>query len=143
MSLSQSISTGSTSSSNTIPPMQLNEPEMDPSNILYNDHQNYQTIFTNDSRFFDTSLHLYKSYRKLGYIQSDKRKPLKVTVIPPSTNTLKPQINGYHHQSRSKSTGSANNHRTHLKNDETLKPQFSRNNGKENRSFAFLIHLIF
>lgn len=40
----------------------------DTSNRLYDDRDHFQSIFTNDSRFFDTSLHLFKSYAELGYI---------------------------------------------------------------------------
>jgi len=77
MSTTHSIDTDSTSSSNTMPTRSWNEQQIDPSNILYNDHQNYQIIFTNDSRFFDTSLHLFKSYRDLGYIPLDNKKSKK------------------------------------------------------------------
>ncbi|CAF3609631.1 unnamed protein product [Rotaria socialis] len=41
------------------------------SNLRYENRDHFQSIFTNDSRFFDTSLHLYKSYAALGYIQSN------------------------------------------------------------------------
>jgi hypothetical protein len=119
MSVTKSVSTDSTSSST-----QMNEQQMDPSNILYNDHQNYHTIFTNDSRFFDTSLHLFKSYCDLGYIQLDDKKSQK-SSFSNSINTLKPpQSNGYHSRWRSKPTGFSTNH------DGTLKPPFSRSNGK-------------
>jgi len=77
MSITRSISTNSTSSSNITPTVQPNGQRIDPSNILYNDHQNYQTIFTNDSRFFDTSLHLFKSYCDLGYIKLHNKKSKK------------------------------------------------------------------
>lgn len=129
MSMSYSIhSTDSTSSSNTMP---TNQQQLDPSNILYNDHQNYQIMFTNDSRFFDTSLHLYKSYRESGYIQSNKKKPKK-SLFSSSTNMLKPQSNGHHDHERSKSTGFKTNHEVNGCNDATLKPATSKNNSKKN-----------
>ncbi|CAF3788015.1 unnamed protein product [Rotaria magnacalcarata] len=43
----------------------------DSSNLRYENRDHFQSIFTNDSRFFDTSLHLFKSYAALGYIQSN------------------------------------------------------------------------
>jgi len=115
MSTTNSISTDSTSS--------MNEQKMDPSNILYNDHQNYQIIFTNDSRFFDTSLHLFKSYCDLGYIQLNDKKSKK------KLNTLKPQANGHENRSRSQ-TGFSSNHNFNGNHDATLKPPFSRKHGK-------------
>jgi len=81
MSITRSISTNSTSSSNITPTVQPNGQRIDPSNILYNDHQNYQTIFTNDSRFFDTSLHLFKSYCDLGYIKLHNKKSKKIYLL--------------------------------------------------------------
>ncbi len=135
MSISNSISTtDSTSSSNAMPTTQSNEQPIDPSNLLYNDHQNYEIIFTNDSRFFDTSLHLFQSYHKLGYIQTDNKK-LKKPFFSTSTNTLKPQVNGQKHRSRSKPTGFRSNHNLDGNNNGTLKPPFSRDHGK--RFFSF------
>jgi hypothetical protein len=126
MSVTHSVGTDSTSSST-----QPNEQLMDPSNILYNDHQNYHTIFTNDSRFFDTSLHLFKSYCNLGYIQLDDKKSNK-SLFPNSTNTLKPpQSNGHHNRWRSKPTGFSTNHDINGHDDGTLKPPFPRRNGKD------------
>lgn len=123
MSATNSISTDSISSS-----IQMNEQQIDPSNILYNDHHNYQTIFTNDSRFFDTSLHLFKSYYDLGYIKSNDKK-LKQNVYPASTDTLKPpsslSSNGHHSRWRPKPAGFSSTH------DKTLKPTFSRNQSKQ------------
>jgi hypothetical protein len=68
-----------------------NEQPIDPSNILYNDRQNYQVIFTNDSRFFDTSLHLFKSYCDLEYIKSDKKKSRKSLLYPMELKLLRDQ----------------------------------------------------
>lgn len=130
MSISHSVSTGSTSSSNTTPAHpQSNGQEMDPSNILYNDHQNYQVIFSNDSRFFDTSLHLYKSYKKLGYAPNNK-KPKK-SKIPNAAHLSKAQSNGNSNHGRSKSAGFRANQEV---NRGTLKPEVPRPNGKENIS---------
>jgi hypothetical protein len=119
-----------------MPTNRLNEEQLDPSNILYNDHQNYQIIFTNDSRFFDTSLHLYKSYRKSGYIQSDNNKKSKKSLFPSSSNMLKPESNGDKHHVRSKSTGFRTNHEFDGY-DATLKPP--KNNGKKNKEMIILI----
>lgn len=131
MSLSHSISTDSTSSLNTTPAhQQSNEQGMDPSNILYNDHQNYRTIFSNDSRFFDTSLHLYKSYKKLGYVPNNK-KPKKSKFSSP-THLSKAQSNGYVNHGRSKSAGFRANQEVNRYNDGTLKPEVPRVNGKKN-----------
>ncbi|CAF0990123.1 unnamed protein product [Rotaria sordida] len=95
MSLKYSASTNSISSSTTVPTIPLNEETIDPSNILYNDRQNYQIIFSNDSRFFDTSLHLFKSYCDLGYIQLDNKKSKRISYASSSTNTFKSQSNGF------------------------------------------------
>ena len=108
---------------------QSNEQGMDPSNILYNDHQNYQTIFSNDSRFFDTSLHLYKSYRKLGYIPIDNKKSKK-SKVPNATHISKAQSNGHSNHVRSKSTGARTNHQSNGHTDGTLKAEVPRRNGK-------------
>ena len=94
MSLDNSIGINSTTSSTTISTKQLDEEIMDPSNILYNDRQHYQNIFTNDSRFFDTSLHLFKSYRTLGYINLDNKKSKKISFSS-SINTLKVFSSGF------------------------------------------------
>jgi hypothetical protein len=113
-----------------------NEQPIDPSNILYNDRQNYQVIFTNDSRFFDTSLHLFKSYCDLEYIKSDKKKSRKSLFSSLSTNTLKPLPNGVKTSSRPKSIGFSSNHDIQRNSNATLKPPFLRNHGK---IFLFLI----
>lgn len=120
MSLTPSISTGSTSSSNTNHRMQSNEQDdVDPSNRLYNDHQNYQIIFSNDSRFFDTSLHLYKSYRKLGYIQINSQNGKNNSRLKLNT-TLRTSTNNI---SNTKSSGASHYNRNNHDNNTTLKPQ--------------------
>jgi len=126
MSVTRSTSTDSTSSSNTMPVIQLNDQQIDPSNILYNDHQNYQIIFTNDSRFFDTSLHLFKSYCDLGYIQLDNKKSKK-HLFSTSTNTLKKQSNGNNNRKKSKRPGFNSDQNIDGNNNGTLKPSLSRN----------------
>jgi len=126
MSVTRSSSTDSLSSSNTTAITQLNEQQIDPSNILYNDRQNYQIIFTNDSRFFDTSLHLFKSYCGLGYIQVDNKK-LRKNLFSSSTNTLKPLPNGANTRSRPQSSGFSSNHDVRRNSNGTLKPPFLRN----------------
>jgi len=126
MSVTRSSSTDSLSSSNTTAITQLNEQQIDPSNILYNDHQNYQIIFTNDCRFFDTSLHLFKSYRDLGYIQLDDKKSKK-HLFSTSTSTLKTESNGNTNRKKSKRPGFSSNQHIDGNNNGTLKPQLSRN----------------
>ena len=125
MSIAHSVSTDSTSSST-----HANEQPIDPSNILYNDHQNYQIIFSNDSRFFDTSLHLFKSYSDLGYIPIENKKFKKrlfSTTTTTTPSTFKSSSTGHHNRWKSKATGFNNGH---TKDDDTLKPSFTRNNGK-------------
>ncbi|UJR28027.1 hypothetical protein I4U23_009286 [Adineta vaga] len=122
----RSISTNSTSSSSV--PMnkkRVNEPVMDPSNLLYNDHQNYQIIFTNDSRFFDTSLHLFKSYCDLGYIQSNQKKSKK-SLQSSSSNAFELQTNGFNSRWRPKPAGFSSNHDNNRNINATLKPSFVR-----------------
>ncbi|CAF3334073.1 unnamed protein product [Rotaria socialis] len=94
MSFKHQRRTNSTTSSNTTPSLPPNDETMDPSNLLYNDRQNYQIIFSNDSRFFDTSLHLFKSYCDLGYIKVDKKKSKKNPPSSSSSNTLRPPSSG-------------------------------------------------
>lgn len=50
---------------------------------MYNDAEHYRSIFTNDSRFFDTSLHLYRSYQRLGYIDSENGKTKRSSLLKP------------------------------------------------------------
>ncbi|CAF2396789.1 unnamed protein product [Rotaria sp. Silwood2] len=113
MSLKHSVSTNSTSSSATVPTMPPNEETFDPSNILYNDRQNYQIIFSNDSRFFDTSLHLFKSYCELGYVQLDNKKSKRNSYASSSTNAPKPPSNGLSSRWRPKPTGFSSNQNIH------------------------------
>lgn len=137
MSLTPSMSTSSTSSSNTNHRMQSNEQDdLDPSNRLYNDHQNYQIIFSNDSRFFDTSLHLYKSYRKLGYIQAtsrnrknDSRLNLTNTLQTSNNNLSNTKSSGVNHHRRNDNDDHINN------NNNTLKPQIRTSTGKINQIY--------
>ncbi|CAF1251257.1 unnamed protein product [Rotaria magnacalcarata] len=95
----------STTSSNTTPSLLPDDETMDPSNLLYNDRQNYQIIFSNDSRFFDTSLHLFKSYCDLGYIKVDKKKSKKNPPSSSSSNTLRPPSSGLNSRWRPRTTG--------------------------------------
>ena len=131
MSSTPSISTSSTSSSNATHRMPSNgQDDLDPSNRLYNDHHNYQIIFSNDSRFFDTSLHLYKSYRKLGYIQASSRNKnngsranLNATLTKPTNNIANSKSSGviHHHH----------DHRNYTDNNTTLKPPTRIANGRK------------
>lgn len=130
MSRTLSISTDSLSSSTTMPKLPPNESTMDPSNILYNDRENYQIIFTNDSRFFDTSLHLFKSYRDLGYIQLDNKKSKK-NGYSSSSNTVKSQTNGFNDSWRPKPSGFSSNHMVNGNPNGKLKSPFSRQQGKD------------
>jgi len=81
MSRKRSDSNHSSSSSNTTTSANNHEN----SNVLYNDHEHYEVIFKNDSRFFDTSLHLFKSYRKRGYLppKTKKRGKSPLLSVPP------------------------------------------------------------
>jgi hypothetical protein len=130
MSLKYSLSTSSTSSSATMSTTQPNEQPIDPSNILYNDRQHYQIIFTNDSRFFDTSLHLFKSYCDVGYIKLDNKKKRKSLLSSSSTNTLRPLSNGVNIPLRTKSIGFSSNHDNQTNSNGALKTPFLRNHGK-------------
>jgi hypothetical protein len=139
MSIRRSLSIDSTSSSATIPTTQKNDQPIDSSNILYNDRQHHQTIFSNDSRFFDTSLHLYKSYRSLGYIKLDTEKS-KRRLFSSSSSTLKPLPNGSNNRWRPRIAGFSSNHDIHGHPNGTLKPPFLKNQGKDIRCF-FLFKL--
>lgn len=83
MSFKRTISIKSTASTSTITTLRSNDLQNNTSNDLYEDRDHFQAIFTNDSRFFDTSLHLFKSYSALGYIQSNNDK----TAITGSSTT--------------------------------------------------------
>ncbi|CAF0891518.1 unnamed protein product [Rotaria sp. Silwood1] len=76
----------------------------DASNVLYENREHFQAIFTNDSRFFDTSLHLFKSYCALGYIQTGDEKAKKnsfpfLTISP----------HGYRHRLKTRLLGITHN----------------------------------
>ena len=88
MSLKHSASIDSTSSTAT---MATVSPQIDQANGLYEDRDHFQAIFSNDSRFFDTSLHLFKSYCMLGYIQSNEEKPRKLQLPFGSTASFRGQ----------------------------------------------------
>jgi hypothetical protein len=108
MSIVHSISVDSSTSTatmTTIPPIDLAN---NSSNGLYEDRDHFQAIFSNDSRFFDTSLHLFKSYCTLGYIQSKQEKSPKVHVPFLSTTTS----HGHKSRWRTRLLGSnhSNNH---------------------------------
>jgi hypothetical protein len=132
MSIPHSVSVDSSSSTatmTTISPMDL---ENNSSNELYEDHDHFQAIFSNDSRFFDTSLHLFKSYYALGYIESnnDKQKKLHVPFLTTTTTS-----NGQKHSWRTRLLGSSHDHENHngiLK--AFLTPTLLRKSGK---SFLF------
>jgi hypothetical protein len=98
----------------------------DLSNDLYEDRDHFQAIFTNDSRFFDTSLHLFKSYYALGYIQGDDEKNKKLYGPTLTTTT-----NGRKHRWRPRLFGLS--HKNENLN-ETIKafltPTLLRRNGK-------------
>jgi hypothetical protein len=90
MSLVHSYSVDSTSSTATIATLPFqNDLANNSSNGLYEDRNHFQAIFSNDSRFFDTSLHLFKSYCTLGYIQSKEEKSRKLHVPFISTTSFR------------------------------------------------------
>jgi hypothetical protein len=99
MSILHSISIDSSTSTAT---MTTIDPP-DASNDLYEDRDHFQAIFTNDSRFFDTSLHLFKSYYAMGYIPSDDEKYKKLHVPSLRTtsngqkNRWRPRLLGLNH----------------------------------------------
>ncbi|CAF2405861.1 unnamed protein product [Rotaria sp. Silwood2] len=88
MSLLHSISIDSSSSTTTMTTLSPMDIPNDSSNVLYENREHFQAIFTNDSRFFDTSLHLFKSYCALGYIQTDdaKTKRLNLPFLTTTSN---------------------------------------------------------
>ncbi len=126
MSHSNSVdSSSSTATMTTIPPMDLAN---NSSNGLYDDHDHFQAIFSNDSRFFDTSLHLFKSYYALGYIESNNDKQKKPFLTTTTSN-------GQKHRWRTRLLGSGHDHENHngiLK--AFLTPTLLRKSGK---SFFF------
>lgn len=119
----------STASSNGSPSLPPNDDSIDPSNMLYNDRQNYQIIFSNDSRFFDTSLHLFESYRDRGYVEVEKKKSKKKPSY--NSNNLKPSSNGFNGRWRPRTSGfSSNNTNQRNSNGLTNTPSFLRNRSK-------------
>ncbi|CAF0876620.1 unnamed protein product [Adineta ricciae] len=96
---------GSSASTATMTTISPNDLAADTSNDLYENREHFQAIFTNDSRFFDTSLHLFKSYYALGYIQPEEEKSDRLSV--PSLTTS----NGRRHRWKTRFLGS--NHRQH------------------------------
>lgn len=93
MSLVQSISIDSSSSIDTMSTI----PSTDITQNLYENRDHFQAIFTNDSRFFDTSLHLFKSYASMGYISSNG--------IKTKTQLLSPLTGGHRHRWRTRLLG--------------------------------------
>jgi hypothetical protein len=87
MSLLHSISVDSSSSTATMATIPTGDLANNNSNGLYEDRDHFQVIFSNDSRFFDTSLHLFKSYCALGYIQTNNEKNNKFHVPILTTTT--------------------------------------------------------
>lgn len=69
-------------------------------NQLYEDRTHFQAIFSNDSRFFDTSLHLFKSYCAAGYIQLNEDKVRKHHVP-----LLTAPTHGYRHRWKARLLG--------------------------------------
>lgn len=77
MSIVHSNSMDSSSSIATMTTIPSTDHPNNSANQLYEDRTHFQAIFSNDSRFFDTSLHLFKSYSALGYIPSNEDKTHK------------------------------------------------------------------
>ena len=73
---SNSVDSSSSTATMTTLPSSSDLPN-NTANQLYEDRTHFQAIFSNDSRFFDTSLHLFKSYCGLGYIPSNESKSRK------------------------------------------------------------------
>ena len=117
----------SSSSSSTVSGQTTSVQYNDPSNMLYNDSEHYQNIFKNDSRFFDTSLHLFQCYRNLGYIESNYQKAKKRGFSTTSnSNTVRSGSNGLDTLFRSRQPGFSSNQNM----NGTLKPNLTRNAGK-------------
>lgn len=130
----RSVSSDSSSSSTTTASSRVN----DSSNLLYNDRQHYQVIFNNDSRFFDTSLHLLRSYRQEGYLQltTEKKKRRLFGSSKTPSHTLKARSNGLNGLWRTQQAGFSSNSNI----NGTMKPPFARNHGTEKRC-ALVCHL--
>ena len=96
----QSISAASSSSTSTMTTLPPNDLPVDSSNVLYEDRDHFQNIFSNDSRFFDTSLHLYKSYLARGYIPSEN-----VDYKSHNVSSLTATSNGHKHRWRARLLG--------------------------------------
>jgi len=111
MSLLHSISVDSSSSTATMATIPTGDLANNTSNGLYEDRDHFQAIFSNDSRFFDTSLHLFKSYCALGYIQSNDEKNNQIHVPILTTAT-----DGHKHRWRSRLLGLNNNNNDHHHN---------------------------
>ena len=103
MSTVQSISVESSSSTTTMATISSSDHPIDSSNGLYEDRDHFHAIFTNDSRFFDTSLHLFKNYLALGYIQADDGKhkkhngPALTTTSNGRKHRWRPRLLGLNH----------------------------------------------
>jgi len=126
MSIVHSISVDSSSSTATMTTIPSIDLANNLSNNLYEDRDHFQAIFSNDSRFFDTSLHLFKSYCALGYIQSNEEKNKKFDV--PILTTAS---HGHKHRWRTRLLGlnyDNHNHNGVLK--AFLTPTLLRKNGK-------------
>ena len=106
MSMSRSVSIDSSASTATVTTFSPADLPGDASNGLYEDREHFQSIFTNDSRFFDTSLHLFKSYFALGYIPIEVEKHNNLQV--PSLNTATSR--GRKHRWRPRLLGLHNHH---------------------------------
>ncbi|CAF1019254.1 unnamed protein product [Adineta steineri] len=133
MSISRSVSINSSTSTATMTTISPTDLVANSSNGLYENREHFQAIFTNDSRFFDTSLHLFKSYYSLGYIPSDdeKHKKLHVPIITTTTasrqkHRWKPRLLGLHHNNNN------SNHEGTLK--AFLTPILLRKNDQINRA---------
>lgn len=129
MSRRRSDSNHSSSSSNTTTSANNREN----SNVLYNDCEHYEVIFKNDSRFFDTSLHLFKSYRKRGYLppKTKKRGKSPFLSVPPAVIKSSSRASPNGSLGKSKLIGFNSNHNVSvLPNNNTMKTtDFQRNQG--------------
>ncbi len=126
MSIGHSISVDSSSSTATMTTIPSIDLANNLSNNLYEDRDHFQAIFSNDSRFFDTSLHLFKSYCALGYIPSNEEKnkkfgvPILTTASHGHKHSWRPRLLGLNYHS--------DNHNGVLK--AFLTPTLLRKNGK-------------
>jgi hypothetical protein len=133
MSIVQSISIDSSSSTGTMATIPLTDDFIDASNDLYENRDHFQAIFSNDSRFFDTSLHLFKSYSTLGYVHVDKDMKHNLHI----ESSLTTSSNGHKHRWRKRLLGLNTNENSNGTLRAFLTPTLLRKQSKHYMSDIF------